>query len=157
MKYVSYFLFAAMLLFTWACGNRNQPADNSAVPAANPYEEEAAAKEEAEASMEKTSIRFTEKKHDFGSVKAGEKVTYRYECENTGSVDLLIRRVAASCGCTTPSYEKQPIKPGQKGYIEVAFNTKGYSGKQHKTVSVITNTDPERTVLSFDCDVIPAE
>ena len=103
----------------------------------------------------KTTISFANTEHDFGQVKEGEKVVCKYEVVNTGDVDLLIHEVRVSCGCTTPKYDKKPIRPGRKTTIEVTFDTNRRPGNQHKAVAVITNTEPSNTVLYFTCEVIP--
>ena len=111
----------------------------------------------ADTTVEKTTMRFLSKEHDFGQVHEGEKLVHVFELENTGKADLLLQSVRPSCGCTTPQYDKRPIRPGKKGSIEVVFNTKGRPGKQHKSVTVFTNTDPANTVLYFTCEVLPAK
>ena len=105
----------------------------------------------------RTTVKFLATEHDFGQVNEGEKVTHVYEVLNTGDADLLLQSVKPSCGCTTPKFDKKPIRPGKKGSIQVVFNTKGRPGKQRKTVSVVTNTEPSTTVLSFICEVMPSQ
>lgn len=80
--------------------------------------------------------------HSFGSVKAGTPLTYSFVVKNEGKVDLEIKSVAPSCGCTTSKYDKV-IAPGKTGSVtlEVA-KTDGYKGEVSKTASVTTN-DPE--------------
>ena len=111
---------------------------------------------EIDTTLAKTTIRFIAVEHDFGQVNEGEKVSHVYEVLNTGNADLLLQSVRPSCGCTTPKYDRKPIRPKKKGSIKVVFNTKGRSGKQRKSVTVVTNTEPSNTVLSFTCEVIPA-
>jgi len=112
---------------------------------------------EIDTTLQKTTIRFTAKEHDFGQVKEGNKVVCVFEAINTGDADLLFQNVSASCGCTMPKYDKKPIRPGNKGAIEVTFDTKGRPGIQRKTVLVVSNTEPPNTVLSFICEVITTE
>ena len=109
---------------------------------------------EASETLVKTTVKYLATEHDFGVVKEGKKVVHVYEVLNTGDADLLLQSVNPSCGCTTPKYDKKPIRPGKKGSIEVAFDTEGRLGKQRKTVMVVTNTEPPNTVLSFTCEVI---
>jgi len=105
--------------------------------------------------LKKTTLKYPATEHDFGQVREGEKVVHIFEVLNTGDADLLLESVQPSCGCTTPRYDKKPIRPGKNGSIEVVFNTQGRTGKQHKSVMVVTNTEPPNTVLSFTCEVIP--
>jgi len=80
--------------------------------------------------------------HSFGSVKAGTPLTYSFVIKNEGKVDLEIKAVNPSCGCTTSKYDKV-IAPGKTGSVtlEVA-KTDGYKGEVTKTAGVVTN-DPE--------------
>ncbi|HRW21492.1 MAG TPA: DUF1573 domain-containing protein, partial [Bacteroidales bacterium] len=64
-----------------------------------------------------------------------------------------ISNVKASCGCTTPKWSKEPIKPGQKGTIEVVFDSAGRSGEQAKTVKVYCNTQPNVIELRIRCQI----
>jgi len=90
---------------------------------------------------------------DFGKLKGGEIVTHTFQIKNTGTGNLLIRNIDTSCGCTTPSYSKKPIKPGETGKIEITFDTKGRSGKQYKVIQVFANI-PERSFqLTFKADI----
>lgn len=104
-----------------------------------------------------TAVEFAETKHDYGMIEAGEKVAYTFEFKNTGNEPLVLSNVKPSCGCTTPSWTKEPIAPGDMGSIDVEFDSKGKSGKQTKTVTVTANTDPAKTVLTITGDVQKAE
>ncbi|GAF05195.1 DUF1573 domain-containing protein [Saccharicrinis fermentans] len=78
---------------------------------------------------------------DFGEIKQGEKAKHTYYITNTGKSDLLIRKVKASCGCTAIKPAKTTIAPGEKTAITAEFNSAGKSGRQNKSITVITN-DP---------------
>ena len=103
-------------------------------------------------------IQFNNTSHDFGKFKeeAGPQ-TVKFEFENTGSSALLISRVAASCGCTTPEWTKHPVEPGDKGYVAVTYDPRNRPNKFKKTVAVYTNTQPPVHVLTIEGDVIPRE
>ncbi|MEG1585374.1 MAG: DUF1573 domain-containing protein [Bacteroidales bacterium] len=96
----------------------------------------------------KPVLTFKQTTHDFGTFDEEKgKVTTEFEFTNTGNAPLLIVRTAASCGCTTPEYPKEPIAPGKKGVIKVTYNAKGRPGVFQKTVYVFANTDPEKSTL----------
>ena len=86
-------------------------------------------------------IKFDSISHDFGSFSEKDpivKCTFTFT--NVGNAPLIIHQAIASCGCTIPSYTKDPIKPGEKGAIEVTYNGKGkFPGKFRKTITVRTN------------------
>jgi hypothetical protein len=100
------------------------------------------------------SIEFEEEVIDFGEISQGEKVKKRFRFKNTGKSNLIISNATGSCGCTVPLWPKQPIKPGQEGEIEVVFNSNGKQGRVHNTVTLIANTQPNKTVVALKGDVI---
>ncbi len=104
-------------------------------PAAMAFEAEGQAK-----------IQWEVKEHVFGNVPQGKPVTYRFEFTNTGNKDLVLQQVKPSCSCTASDYTKDPIKPGEKGYVEAQYNAAGL-GSFTKSVSVTTNTEEVTTVL----------
>lgn len=78
--------------------------------------------------------------HDFGTIKEADgKVTHTFEISNSGDMPLVITRVIASCGCTTPEWPKEPIAPGKKAQIKVTFDPAGRPGPFTKTISVYSN------------------
>lgn len=85
-----------------------------------------------------------QEKYDFGSVREGETVTYKFLLRNEGKRDLIIRSTQASCGCTATHPEKTTLVPGEETFVGIEFDTRGRKGTQHKTVSIFTN-DPRRS------------
>jgi hypothetical protein len=95
---------------------------------------------------------------DFGVISQGEKTTHTYRFKNTGKSDLVIVRVEGSCGCTVmKGWPKHPIKPGEKGKIDVIFDSVGKKGIQNKTISVVANTVPSTTVLNLEGKIAAPE
>ncbi|HKL67793.1 MAG TPA: DUF1573 domain-containing protein [Bacteroidales bacterium] len=103
-------------------------------------------------------IEFDTKKHNFGRFKeeAGPQ-THKFTFSNTGSSPLIINRVVASCGCTTPEWTKHPIEPGAEGFVAVTYNPRNRPNRFKKAVTVHTNTQPAVHVLVIEGDVIPRE
>ena len=86
--------------------------------------------------------------HSFGSVKAGTPLVYSFEIKNEGKVDLEIKSVNPSCGCTTSKYDKV-IAPGKVGTVSLEIaKTDGYKGEVSKTASVTTN-DPDHQTFTL--------
>ncbi|MBK8845154.1 MAG: DUF1573 domain-containing protein [Bacteroidetes bacterium] len=102
-------------------------------------------------------MEFETTRHDFGELKDGDVVEYSFNFTNTGQSDLVIATVLSSCGCTTPNYTKEPIKPGEKGKIDVQFNSTGKTGTVSKTISVKTNAVPSTRILIISAEVYPKE
>jgi hypothetical protein len=90
-------------------------------------------------SQGKPGIEFRDLRHDFGTVKHGEKLAYTFIYKNTGNIPLVVNSARADCGCTLPEYDAEPVAPGEEGKIKVVFNTTGFSGYQTKTVQLSTN------------------
>ena len=92
-------------------------------------------------------IQFDKSEYNFGSfpeTSPVQKCTFTFT--NSGDKPLVINQAIASCGCTVPSYPKAPIKPGQKGTIEVTYNGKTkFTGHFKKAITIYTNGVPETT------------
>lgn len=100
-------------------------------------------------------IVFDEETHDFGTVIQGEKVFYSFRFVNTGDDDLIISMAQGSCGCTVPTFPKEPIKPGKEGKINVVFNSENLMGISEKTITVISNSNPSGlTRLKIQSNII---
>jgi hypothetical protein len=83
---------------------------------------------------------------DFGTIKRHADGTCSFSFTNRGDAPLVVTKVTASCGCTVPSYPKEPVLPGQSDVIRVAYNTKNV-GVFSKTISVSTNDPANPTVV----------
>lgn len=92
------------------------------------------------------SINFENTTHDYGTINKGANGDCEFVFVNQGTEPLLISDVRASCGCTTPSWTREPIMPGKKGSIKVHYDTNRIGGIS-KSVTVTTNGNPERAIL----------
>ena len=70
--------------------------------------------------------------------KNGPKITFNELEHNYGNEPLILTGVRASCGCTTPTWTKEPIMPGKTGTIKVRYNTNNV-GSFTKTITVTSN------------------
>lgn len=84
---------------------------------------------------------FNETTHDFGVIKEEDgRVSTVFTFTNKSQGPLTITNVRASCGCTTPAYNREPIAPDAEGQITVSYNAKGRPGSFHKSVTItLTN------------------
>ena len=105
----------------------------------------------------KPDINFVKTEHDFGRVMQGEKVGYSFIFTNGGDASLVILDASASCGCTVPKYNKEPIAPGEKGSVEVVFDSSGRMGQQSKTVTLKTNGKDQVVYLTIKANIIRKE
>jgi hypothetical protein len=92
---------------------------------------------------------------DFGDIKPGTKSEHTFNLKNTGKKDLVIRDVKSSCGCTAVSPSKNIIPSGESVPLKVVFDSTGKSGRQNKTITIITN-DPKNptSVLRISSNIV---
>lgn len=83
-------------------------------------------------------ISFNEIEHNYGNIQKGGDGNCEFVFTNEGNEPLILSNVRASCGCTTPSWTKEPIMPGQTGTIKVRYNTNN-AGAFNKTITVTSN------------------
>ena len=94
-------------------------------------------------------IKFHEEDHDFGTIKQGEVLNYSFKFTNTGKADLIINNCSSSCGCTVPQWPRQPIRPGESGYIDIRFDSKNKVELVYGKVDVSTNAVPANRTIKF--------
>ncbi len=96
-----------------------------------------------------------ETSYDFGQIEEDEgKVSVTFTIKNVGDAPLVVTRVIASCGCTTPEWTREPIAPGKTGDIKITYNPKGRPGPFSKTISVYSNGKAGSFVLTIRGEVI---
>ncbi len=98
-------------------------------------------------------FKFEIEEYNYGTIKQGDKVTYDFNFVNTGKEPLIISEAHGSCGCTVPSWPKEPIAKGGKGSIHVEFNSTGKMGMQDKTVTITSNAKSGQKVLHLKGNV----
>lgn len=86
-------------------------------------------------------IKFDTLRCNLGTFPESDPVRkHSFTFTNTGTAPLIINQAFASCGCTVPSFTKEPIKSGEKGSIDVTYNGKGLMpGRFSKTITVRSN------------------
>ncbi|MBC7922122.1 MAG: DUF1573 domain-containing protein [Ferruginibacter sp.] len=152
------YLSAFVALSLLACNPENreqadattQPGATAAVATSNPAAETTPAAE-----TDAPLMTFTETVHDFGNIKEGDVVKHTFKFTNTGKSPLIIQNASAPCGCTTPSWTKEPVAPGGNGEVTVQFNSQGKVGQQNKVVTIVANTQPDITTVTMKGNVDP--
>jgi hypothetical protein len=97
------------------------------------------------ATFEKTEM-------DYGKIKQGSEPLRIFTFKNTGTEPLIISNAQGSCGCTVPTYPKEPIMPGQTSKIEVRYDTQRVGGFT-KSVTLTTNEANATRVLTIKGEV----
>ncbi|MBL7764557.1 MAG: DUF1573 domain-containing protein [Chitinophagaceae bacterium] len=103
--------------------------------------------------MPKTILEVPETNFNFGTIKEGDKVRHSYVVKNAGQNPMLISNVQTSCGCTAPSFPKEPILPGAQAEITLEFNSAGKAGAVQKNALIFANSDNAPFSISFEAQV----
>ncbi len=95
---------------------------------------------------------------DYGTIAANSEGKREFVFTNNGNKPLIITGATGSCGCTVPTYSKEPIAPGAKGVIGVKYDTSRAGQPFTKTVTVTSNAagSPSK-VLTIKGTVLAAE
>ncbi|MBK5263418.1 MAG: DUF1573 domain-containing protein, partial [Peptostreptococcaceae bacterium] len=104
----------------------------------------------------KSRIAFEKLQHNFGTFKEelGPQ-TVDFNFKNDGTAPLILNNVQASCGCTTPSWTREPVAPGAKGVIKVSYDPRNRPGVLNKTIRVSSNAENSDVVLTIQGEVTP--
>jgi hypothetical protein len=113
-----------------------------------------AAAQTTQQNTSKASISFADQVHDFGQIVQGTPVTYVFSFKNTGKDPLVLTSVAPSCGCTTPEWPHEPVKPGASATIKATYNAANM-GTFTKTITVMSNAKEGNVILTIKGEVKP--
>lgn len=103
-------------------------------------------------------ITFQKTEHDFGKINEEDgRVSTIFEFKNEGMEPLVLSNVRASCGCTTPTWTRTPIEPGQTGSITVTYNPNGRPGRFQKTVTITSNASNPSVKVYIKGEVLPKQ
>ena len=91
-------------------------------------------------------IEFEKLVHDYGDVPYNGNGECEFRFTNTGNEPLIIQKPKSSCGCTVPSWPKEPILPGESEVINVTYRTTKV-GPINKTITVTSNAKENSTVV----------
>ncbi|HRA72203.1 MAG TPA: DUF1573 domain-containing protein, partial [Flavobacterium sp.] len=84
---------------------------------------------------------------DYGTIAHNADGKREFVFVNNGNKPLIITNTQATCGCTIPSYPKEPIAPGAKGVIGVKYATDRI-GAFTKAITITSNATgtPSKTL-----------
>ena len=138
---VSFLALSTVVFISCNEGNASSKVKNENVKKAE--------KRDAEISKGAAMIEFDKTSFDFGTVAEGDVVNAEFTVTNAGKTDLIITKASPSCGCTVPTWPKEPIKPGESSKVIAKFNTNGKPNKQVKSITLFTNTAKGREILTI--------
>lgn len=95
---------------------------------------------------------FKQTEIDYGKIDKGGDPLRKFTFTNTGDEPLIISNAQGSCGCTVPTYPKEPIMPGQSASIDVRYDTQRV-GPFTKSVTLQTNEANATRVLTIKGEV----
>lgn len=98
-------------------------------------------------------FQFISEEYDFGNIPQGVPAEARFEFTNAGKEPLIITDVQKTCGCTKTDWSKEPIAPGQKGWILAEYNAAN-EGAFTKAITVMSNTKTPTMKLTFKGTVV---
>ena len=98
--------------------------------------------------VEGAGMVFVSETIDYGTVAANSDGKREFVFTNNGNKPLIITNAVGSCGCTVPTYSKEPIAPGAKGVIGVKYDTSRAGQPFTKTVTITSNATgtPSKTL-----------
>ena len=134
-KFVGFIIFIIFLLC--GCGGGR----NANTPSSHPIENNGVSK-----------IEFLTEIHNFGTLKAGETVSFTFIFKNSGNKNFKINEIQRSCDCITAKYQDLEVIPGGNSEVEVILSTTGEWGNLLKTLEVKTS-EGEKKILTVSAYV----
>ena len=128
-KAISTLVFAILLIASFSAISQTPKDDKSGKTP--PAKEETSKSDGAE-------IEFNKLVHDYGTILEGGNGECEFEFKNVGKEPLVLSNVTSSCGCTVPSWPRDPVMPGKTAVIKVKYNTNRV-GAISKSVTVYSN------------------
>lgn len=99
-------------------------------------------------------IKFESTVHDYGTIEQGSDGSCLFVFTNMGKTPLVLSNVRASCGCTVPTWPREPVLPGKEASIKVVYNT-NLVGNFSKSITVSSNAKNSEVMLNIKGNVTP--
>ncbi len=152
----------AFLLNAQVSTSDKAPAQDQAIEKQK-MEQERMAKEKAEQEQAAAQannpnapiIKFDKMEHDYGTIEQNADGNCEFKFTNEGKEPLILSNVRSSCGCTVPTWPRQPILPGQSDVIQVKYDTKRV-GLISKTITVYSNAKEAQVTLKIKGNILVA-
>jgi len=94
-----------------------------------------------------SAVKFNELIFNFGHVAYNSDVRHTFEFKNISPAPVAVKDVGTSCGCTTPSFSKEPVAPGKTGSVTAKYDS-GRLGAFTKTLTVYINNEAIRLTIT---------
>lgn len=106
-------------------------------------------------SLTPDNMAFSTDNHNFGTIAEGPAADFTFSFRNTGKEPIILQKVQPACGCTAADYTKEPILPGQQGYVKASYSTQGRPGPFTKTIAVMSNAGAKTLTFTGTVEKAP--
>jgi hypothetical protein len=164
---MKHFLFSLLVLCAINLNAQTKSVPVTGQPVATPVQvapvmkkdapvQKAVSEAVAEVAVERSNAKmsFESLSVDYGTIEYGSEPLRIVKFTNTGTEPLVIKNARGSCGCTVPTWDKNPIAPGQSSTMEVRYDT-NRPGPINKSITITTNEGPDNHVLQVIGTVLP--
>ena len=138
----------------FAQGKKTTKTTPKPAPAAEAAAPATTAPAPAETSNHPEDMKFNSEIHDFHTIPQNIPAEHTFEFTNTGKEPIVLQRVQPSCGCTTPTYSKDPILPGKTGSIKASYNAAA-AGPFSKSITVVSNIGTKVLTIKGEVEKAP--
>ncbi len=145
-------LFSAMALFAINSSFAQETSKKPVKAKAAVTTKEAVKKVEAP-TADGPSIIFESETIDYGTIEHNSDGKRQFVLTNNGNKPLIISNAQGSCGCTVPTWPKEPIAPGAKATIDVKYDT-NRPGPFTKNITLTTNAIEPSKILTIKGTVL---
>src|SRR4030095_10180921 len=90
-------------------------------------------------------LQLKETEYDFSTIPQGKPVYHIFKIVHIGKTELKLDDVHASCGCTTPEWNREPIAAGATADIKVGYNAAA-EGNFDKIITITYNSSQTQTI-----------
>jgi len=101
------------------------------------------------------NMKFVKDEYNFGTIPEGPAVSTDFEFKNIGTEPIILSGVQASCGCTTPTWPKEPILAGKTAKVTATYNTQGRPGNFVKTITINSNVGTKVVKITGNVEKAP--
>ena len=101
-------------------------------------------------------LSFDSEEIDYGTIQQNADGVRIFKFTNTGKDPVVITQVKTSCGCTVPTYSKEPVLAGASGEIQIKYATNRI-GKFTKTITIMSNASEPNKVIRIKGEVLNPE
>ena len=103
--------------------------------------------------VEGPKMMFEQTTIDYGTIDKGADGVRKFMFTNTGTEPLVIKNARGSCGCTVPTWPKEPVMPGETASVDVRYDTNRV-GRFSKTVTLTTNESIGTRMLTIKGEIL---